>query len=285
MATQKEELIAKALELGIELTGDETMPVLGELIKAKTEANAKDAAMTPAEKAAAEAALLKTQQEDEAKLLEESQRVEKERLEAAEKKRKEREAAEGTKDQERMYSKAEVQELIKAEFAKLKAGTTDVDDPNNLDDEDPYKQKKVRLPRFQNKFIVAFENTNTDEYFPDVIVHAFDVWNDLQKKNEAWVKVRFEDGSNLNIQLYTVLTRSQKVWVDLVERLDKDTSFSQGKVELAEVKDYSRAGTGVYKKLKVTQAEHSYKLRLPEVFGLVDGKAKEIVVGREVINW
>lgn len=274
MATPKEELIAKATELGIPLTGDETMPVLAELIKKKAEEI--NAGKPPVE---SDEERMKREQAEEAELLKESERVAKEQAEKAEKKRLEREAAEGTKDQERLYSKADVQEFIRAELAKFKA-TGEVEDPNNLDDDDPYKQKKVRLPRFQNKFIVAFENTNTDEYFPELVVHAFDVWNDLIKKNEAWVKVRFDDNTTLNVQLYTVLTKSQKVWVDLVERLDKDTSFSQGKVELAEVKDYSRTGTGLYKKLKVTQAEHSYKLRLPEAFG-----NKEIVVGREVINW
>ena len=270
MAT-KDELIVKATELGITLKGDETMPVLGDLIKAKTE--------EVRAAADAEEARIKKEAEDEAALLAESERVRKEQEEKAAAKRKEREAAVGTPAQNRMYTEADVKAMLKQALAEMRAkGDTAFDDPDNLDDDDPYKQKKVRLPRFQNKFIVGFKNTNTDEYFPELVIHAFDVWNDQMKRNEPWVTVLFLDKSELTVRLETVVTKSQKIEVDLVERLELDKSFSQGKIELSEVKDYSRTGTGVYKKLKVTQAEYSYKLRLPAT-------GEELIVGREVINW
>lgn len=279
MAT-KDELIKKATELGVPLTGDETVPVLGDLIKAKTEANQLIADEEAKKAAAVEEERIKREADDEAALQKESERVRLEMKAKAEETRAQRAAAVGTPDQERKYTDADVKAFLKQALAELKAGG-DVDDPNNLDDDDPYKQKQVRLPRFQGKFVLGFKNTNTDEYFPELVIHAFDVWNDQLKRNEPWVTAILQDVDKeveLTVRLETLITKSQKVWVDLVERIEVDRSFSQGRVELSEVKDYSRSGTGVYKKLKVTQAEYSYKLRLPHT-------GKEIIVGREVINW
>lgn len=256
MAT-KDELIAKAKELGIELKGEETMAEIGELIKVQVQEN-----------------------ED---LKKESDRVSAEKAAKDEEKRQARLAAEGTPGGEKLYTKADVQEMLKQALQEMKSRGVDAfDDPNNLDDDEPFKQKTVRLPRFMNKFILAFRNTNTDEYYKDTIIHAFDVWNNEIKRMEPWVEVVFDDNTDLKVRLETVLQKSQKVEVNLLERLAEDKSFSQGKVELAEVKDYSRSGTGVYKKLKVTQAEYTYRIKLPDT---QKGPGKEVIVGREVINW
>lgn len=214
-------------------------------------------------------------EKEEAELKAESDRVEAERLAKAEELKKSRAAAQGTENQNKMYSEEQVKAMLKQFALELKNKDTDVE---GLDEEDVYKQKKVRIPRFKGKFIYSFKNTNTDEYFPDLVIHAFDVWNDQKKQNEAWVTVMFEDNTTLSLPLYTVLTKSQTVWVDLVEVIQKDTSYSAGKTERAEVKDYSRQGTGVMVKMKITQADYSYKIKLPN-----DGP--EVIVGKECINW
>lgn len=260
MAT-KDELIEKAKELGVELKGEETNIEIGELIKAKVLADEKDAE----------------------ELKKESDRVTAEKAAKDEEKRLARIAAEGKPGGEKLYTQADVQEMLKLALQEMKARGNDAfDDPNNLDDDEPFKQKTVTIPRFMNKFILAFKNTNTDEYYKDTIIHAFDVWNNDQKRMEPWVEVVFDDDTELKVRLETVLTKSIKVPVNLVERIAEDKSYSAGKVELAEVKDYSRSGTGVYKKLKVTQAEYTYRIKLPDT---QKGPGKEIVVGREVINW
>ncbi len=204
----------------------------------------------------------------------ESARVEAEKAAQEEEKRKAREAKAGTENQERSYSKAEVQAMLKQLAVDLKSNKEGEDD---MDDEEAYKQKKIRIPRFQNKFITSFQNTNTDEYFPELVVHAFDVWNTETKRNDPWVTAVFEDDTTLTVPLYTVLTKSNKVWVDLVEVVQKDTSYSDGKVERADIKEYSRQGTGTFVKLKVVQSDYSYKVRFPD--------GKEVLVGREVVNW
>lgn len=231
---------------------------------------------------AEEAARIKKADEDEERekspeeLQAESDRIEALRAQKEAEKKAAHDAAQGTESQNQMYSKAEVLAFIKQAVAesrqKEESGAQD------LDDEDPYKQKKVRLPRFNNKFIFGFENTNTDEYFPDLVVQAFDIWNDMTKRNDAWVKVIFEDDTRLSVPLNTVITKSQKVWVDLVEVIEEDKSYANGRVERAEVKDYSRSGTGTFMKAKVTMADYKYKIKLPN-------SNKEVIVGKEVINW
>lgn len=206
-----------------------------------------------------------------AELLAESERVAKEKTEKDAARDASRQETEGTSKQEKVYTESQVIALIKRELAKANPGNTD------LEDEEAWKQKKVRIPRFMGKFIYKFKNTNTDEYFPELVVHAFDVWSDTQKRNEAFVTVVFEDNTELNVPLYTVLTKSQKVWVDLVEIVADDTSYSAGVTERAEVKDWSRKGTGQMVKMKVKQADYSYKVKFPN--------GKEQIVGKEVINW
>ncbi len=233
------------------------------------------------EKAAAEAARLEEEKNrDKEPTPEElkaaSDKVEADRIAKAEAKKAAAEAAKDTPESEKMYSKSEVLSFIKQAVAEArKKEEMGIDD--SLDEEDPYKIKKLRLPRFQNKFIFAFKNTNTDPYFPENVIQAFDVWNDQTKRNDAWVTVIFEDDSQLTVPLYTVLNKSQKVLVDIVEVIAKDTSYSAGRVERAEIKDYSRTGTGTFIKAKVTQADYSYKIKLPD--------GKEVIVGKEVVNW
>lgn len=215
------------------------------------------------------------EEKEAAEMKAESERVEAEKAAKAEEKRKAQQAVQGTSDQNRMYSKEEVQAMLKELAADIKRNFKS--DEDGIDEEEAYKQKKVRVPRWQNKFITKFKNTNTDEYFPDLVIHAFDVWNEQTKRNDPWVTVVFDDETTLTVPLYTILTKSQKVWVDLVEVVAKDTSYSTGKVERAEVKDYSQVGTGNYIKQKVTQADYSYKVRFPN--------GQEVMVGKEVINW
>lgn len=234
---------------------------------------------TPEEKKAEAEAKRLAEEKELAELQSESDRIAKEKAEKDAARKAAREATEGTKESEKMYSRSEVMALIKSEMAKLKSGNDDTD----IDDVDPYAQKKIRIPRFMGRFIYGFKNTNTDEYFPELVVHAFDVWNEIQNRNEAYVTIVFEpsddpkDPETMNIPLYTVLTKSQKVWVDLVEVVETDTSYSAGRTERAEIKDWSRVGSGQFVKMKVTQKDYKFKIRFPN--------DKEVIVGKEVVNW
>jgi hypothetical protein len=227
-------------------------------------------AKTPEEK---EAERLATEKE-EAELKAESDRVEAEKKAKDDAKKASKEAKASTSESEQVYTKSQVQAMLKQLAMDIKSQNGDNQD---ADDDEAYKQKKIRIPRFKNKFVTSLKNTNTDEYFPDLVIHAFDVWNEQLKRNDPWVTLVFEDDTTLTVPLHTALTKSSKVWVDLIEVISQDTSYVAGKVERQQVKDYSPTGTGVLVKQKVTQADYSYKVRMPD--------GKEVIVGKEVVNW
>lgn len=211
--------------------------------------------------------------EEEAQLKEESELLAKSIAEKAEAK-KVAKLKKAEEEGEKTFTRAETLALIQKAVADAINGVAQVED----DADDPYAKKTVRLPRMMNKFIMGFKNMNEDEYFPDRVVEAFDQFNPITKQNVAHVTLIFEDDTELIVPLDTALTRSQKVDVELLEVITKDTSYSAGRTERAEVKDYTRSGTGQFVKMKVTQASYKYRLKLPN-------SDKEVIVGPSIINW
>src|ERR1035437_6191383 len=176
------------------------------------------------------------------------------------------------------YTKEQVDEHIRlalAAFKKEESGE------NNLDEFDPYAQKTLTIPRFPGKdgkwkFVVGFANTNTDEYYKDKVIQAFDIWDDMQKKNVAYVKAIFEDGEEGNFPLNTLIKKSKKVSVDIVETKKIDTSYSAGRTQIATVDGYQTKLEGTVP-MKVSRFDYSFVVRL------ADGR--EIPIGAEVVNW
>lgn len=180
-----------------------------------------------------------------------------------------------TSGEAKLYTEDEMRALFKKLVAEMGLKTNQDDDL----DEELYKQKKVRLPRYNGKFVLGFNNMNTDEFFPDLVVQAFDIWDDQQKRMVAWVEAKFLDGTALKAPLYSIITRSIKVDCDLVEVLKNPLKIDNGRTEIiGPEKDYSRKGTGSFTRMKVTQDEYQFKIRIP-------GTGEEVVVGPEVINW
>lgn len=182
----------------------------------------------------------------------------------------------GPKDGDpKLYSEDDVRSILKKMMAEM-----GLKNPNDEDfDEEAFAKKKIRLPRYQGKFVVGFNNMNTDEFFPDLVVQAFDIWDDQQKRMVAWVNLAFMDGSNLNVPLYSAITRSIKVECDLVEVKKNPMKIDNGRVEImGEEKDYSRTGTGAFTRMKVKQDEVMFLIKVP-------GTGQEVLVGPEVVNW
>lgn len=183
------------------------------------------------------------------------------------------------KQEEKKFGPSEVAKMIedalKAEKEKA-AGVAD-----SLDEEDPYATKYLTIPRFPtkdgtSKFVVGFKNVNTDEYFKDKIIQAFDVWDDLQKKNVAYVTAIFEDGSEMNLPLFTLIKKSQKVKVEIVDTPKIDKSYSAGKTESVKVDGYTAIAQGTVN-MKISKFDYSFIVKLSD--------GKELAVGKEVINW
>lgn len=169
---------------------------------------------------------------------------------------------------EQVYTESQVRQMLE----QVMKGEGEDDDEQDL-------PKIVRLPRFQNKFILGFKNMNEDEYTKDSIVHAVDIFNEKIGKNIPWVTLIFEDGSELAIPLETILKQSTTVKCELANTKEKDASYDFGKVERQEVKpdSYKKEGTGQFIKTKVTQKTYTFEVKLPN--------GKVVTVGPEVLNW
>jgi hypothetical protein len=212
-----------------------------------------------------------------AKIQKESEDIENKRAQEAEKRKLERETREAEASKG-TYTKEQVDEQIRQAIAAFKRSEEGLDE---LDEADPFKTKKLTIPRFPNKdkewkFIVGFANTNTDEYFKEKVVQAFDIWDDLTKRNVAYVKVLFEDDSEMTLPLLTVIKKSQKVLVDIIEIPKKDTSYSAGRTEIRRVEQYESKSQGTIP-MKVTKYDYSFLVKLPN--------GRELAVSKEVVNW
>lgn len=209
-----------------------------------------------------------------------SEYIEKKLEDDMEKKRLDREtsgtpAQEAKGDEPRKYTEEQMRDIVKKMAAEL--GIKPADDDL---DEDAFSRKKIRLPRYNGKFVVGFNNMNKDEFFPELVVQAFDVWDEQEKRMKAWVNLKFlneEDGQN--VPLYSAITRSIKVECDLVDIKKVPLKIDNGRTEiLGDEKDYSRKGTGSFTKMRVTQDETKFLVRIP-------GTGQEVLVGPEVVNW
>jgi len=245
MATKSfEDLKIEAAELGVAY--DENT-AYSELQKAVKDAKA-PTEMTPAEIEAIKA---------------ESNRAEEEL------KRKSEEVRAG----EKTYSESQVKDMMRSVIAEMQEKQSKASE----EDDDKPRVNTLTIPRFTNKFVFGFKNRNNDQYAPDLVVHAFDIVNPDTKKPEANVTLILEDGEELTVPLWPVLTRSVYIQCDILETIKQDTSYSDGKVEQVEVDEYSPKGTGSFVKLKVNQFVPSFRIRLPD--------GREQVVAKEVVNW
>ena len=206
-------------------------------------------------------------------------RIEQQKAAQKEARDKARQESGANQNGEKMYSQDQVKDMMRDLLIEMDAKRK-AEDADGIDADELYKNKKVRLARFKNKFIFGFVNQNDDEFFPELVIHAFDVWSDQEKKNVAWVEVLFEDNTTMKLPLYTVLTKSTKVDCDLLETVTIDKSYSNGKTEVKSEVDadsYNARGTGMYVKLKVNVNEYKFRVKLPS--------GQEVIVGPEVINW
>lgn len=172
----------------------------------------------------------------------------------------------------RTYSEDEVRQMLQ-QVMKGKSS-------EELGDEDAPEIKRCTIPRFNNKFILAFKNMNTDEY-STTPVYAVDVFDEKIRQNIPHVTLIFDDKSELTVPLNTALDKSNKITCELIEIKEVDVSYDFGKVERQEVKGdgYTKSGTGDFVKTKVTQMLYSYVVKLPEP----DGRIVE--ASRDVVNW
>ena len=189
------------------------------------------------------------------------------------------------------YTESEMQDIIRETVLKMRQEENKAND-DSLDETDPYAQKTLTLGRFPNKagewkFILGFADTNTDPYSKEP-KFSFDIWNEMVKKNEAYVKVVFDgmikdaDGKEIEdtmtLPLQTVIKKSRSYPVDIIDTKKVDKSYSAGKTEKVVVgpTDWSPKSEGQIK-MKVSQFDYSFLVKLPD--------GREVNVSKHVVNW
>ncbi len=185
--------------------------------------------------------------------------------------------------EEAVYTKSDVKAIL-AEFQKdlEKKKMNDDDD----EDEGPRKHT-VRMSRINGKFIIGLKNQNKDEYFPDRVVYATDIFNEQTKQFIPHITLILEKDENtkegeqnmLTLPLETAFKISKSVECELIERKKIDASEKYGQIEVQEIgpDQYAMKGTGMTVQGKAKIWKETYVVKLPT------GTVVEVIP--DVVNW
>ena len=135
--------------------------------------------------------------------------------------------------------------------------------------------KEARLSRIKGKFVVGFVNQNDDPYL-DKTIHGYQKWDDRERVWVAWVEVMYQDGTTEHMPLRHFTETCLGITCEIVKKIEKDESYSLGKVERRVVKGYQPEGVGVMVDQKVVQKTASYVLKTPQ--------GEEIEVPEYILN-
>lgn len=174
---------------------------------------------------------------------------------------------------EKTYTKDEVLKMFqefKKELAKEEV---------NDDTEDKTIQRKVRISRFNNKFIVGLKNLNTDEYDTEKVVYSQDIFDEKTRSYVPHITVIFDDESELTVPLETILKLAVRVDCDLIETKEVKNDEKLGYVEQKELKgDGYDMTTGDFVMAVQKKSKYTYLVKLPN-------KDEPIEVIQDIINW
>jgi len=182
-----------------------------------------------------------------------------------------------TSQSTRTYSRDEVMELMEKMKADIRKEIAAKDTEGSSAVVEKVKNHNIRFWRYHNKFVVDFVNQNTDEYAPNKVIHAFDKWNDRERKYESWIELVYLNGETEQVPLYYYLTNRTEVNCEIIERKTReDKSYlvksksEDGKVEVNKIEGYSMTGTGQTVKQSVIVKTETIVIKLP------DGTVKEL---------
>lgn len=213
-------------------------------------------------------------------------------------KRKEAEAeikkqleAKTTDKQRNYYSEEELNARIKAAvglaITEMKAGQADEDSEKDIYDPSKPRVHELTIPRYENKFIVAFGNLNKDEYNPDLVIKSIDMTNTNKEtgtiSKEPWVEVVFDDGERKMFPLNFIYKNTAKVACEIVEKKEEDVSYDFGVIPEKTISDengqigYGMKAKGTYIRAKVIQKKISFVVKEP--------RGALITVEPDVVNW
>lgn len=265
-----EDLKNALVDLGVELTGEESYKDLQALYK---EAKVSDAGDNDDDLSDAE---IEKQAAELAKQMES---------------KKSTKAPVSTEGDIQMVPMSQVEDMMRKYAAELERKlnkkideTPDQIEPEKMD------QYLVRIPRIDitnedgtvtKKFVVGLKNMNGDDEYDTsekVVVELVKKDGDVVTK-APWVTLILDDGTEKMYPLLPFMDRATGVSFELLDTKLKDESYSIGKTEKMELGDdgYSFKGTGMYVDMKVTKKDPTFIVKHPQT-GL------ELTINKNVIN-
>lgn len=134
--------------------------------------------------------------------------------------------------------------------------------------EKPQKPKRItehmaHVWRLDGKWVVDFQDRNTDPYVKDKIF-AFNKYNADKREFESWIELIFEDGSKKEISLYNYIQNRVLVYCTIIKRHQVDKSYVIGEVEQKKEVGDKLVGTGVMVDQEVTMVGEVFEVKTPE---------------------
>ena len=140
----------------------------------------------------------------------------------------------------------------------------------------PLKARRVtehtaHVWRFDGKWVVDFVDRNIDPetnekidpYIKDSIF-AFNKFNEQKREFEAWITLKFNDGTTKEVPLNRYVQHRVLVYCPIVKREKVDASYSIGEVEKKKDNGDMLVGTGVYVDQEVVIEKELFHIKTPE---------------------
>ena len=105
------------------------------------------------------------------------------------------------------------------------------------------EKQKVRMSRFEEKWVVDYVDKNKDPYVSKKIFD-FDKRNEVSGVVEKHVTLKFDDGTEKDVPFISYLRNRNQVWVDVEERKEIKSVKKIGKVTIKEIRGNNTFDTG-----------------------------------------
>lgn len=160
---------------------------------------------------------------------------------------------------ETMIPASQVADIVRAELSRILEAQNKQEEVSDSDE-----KTKVRVSRFDNKWVVDYEDKNNDPYRKSKMFE-FPARNEFTGQVESHVTLVFADGSKKDVPFLTYLRNRVQIKLDLEERIETKSEKVVGTVTVKEVRGNNTYDTGREVKQIVSGKTTKFKVNLEGV--------------------